>query len=800
MLLLTACCVLLGWLGSALVRSGPPAARAAAALAVALLAAAVLVPPRVEQQTLPPAALVLTTRPDAGGRIAARLREALPEGAAVTVEAVRAGETLTAAAARLALAPGSRLCDLAVLWNGPIAAFGPAPAAPFVGAAWTEVEPLAFDPAAIELSWLSKPRQGRPAAGIVTMPAVAGGSGEVRIEQGARGSDQDGLRAAAGVPFEVVPEQAGEARASVTADLEGRAILRRGGFVVAGPERVLVLDDGDAVARALAAQGLAVERTLQLPEDLRPFDGLALGRELSEPEQYALLAAIDDGLGLFAYGRGLQAVGAPLAVALPVRRLPPRPQENAPGAGDEGASPAQTAPTPKPQVQPPPVIEDPQIAPGGPVEVERKQVAMVLIVDRSGSMGQQVFGGETKMGYAKLSALQTARALSDGDLVGVVTFGNEGLGRIELPLCDVADKAKVEQGIARLAASREFTYLQSGLELAQQMLAQSRAAVRHAVVISDGEVYDSELVLRALAAEGKKRGVTLSLISIVDDSTKSEFLAMAELVSREGGGRYFPMRDAAKVPQIVSAEVVRSLDRVGRTPRGAAEPLAGGGGEPERPKPEDPKPEDPKPEENEPDPKAKDEPRPDDLAADADSLRPIQVRAVAVSPTLEPRPFVWPALYGIEPAAALATAQVLLVAGAEGLPVLAYRNHGLGRIGVFASDLGGAAGRDFVAEGVFPARIARFLGATLRAEAELPTNVLDEVEVRPPAPLPREAEAMAALCGAAPQPFEAFAPPPARTERIVRSQAPFAALLALFLLLLLAGVERLCVQLGLSSS
>ena len=43
-----------------------------------------------------------------------------------------------------------------------------------------------------------------------------------------------------------------------------------------------------------------------------------------------------------------------------------------------------------------------------PIDVDKHTIAMVLVVDRSGSMGQVLANGRTKMSYAKSSALRTA--------------------------------------------------------------------------------------------------------------------------------------------------------------------------------------------------------------------------------------------------------------------------------------------------------------------------------------------------------------------------------------------------------
>ena len=71
------------------------------------------------------------------------------------------------------------------------------------------------------------------------------------------------------------------------------------------------------------------------------------------------------------------------------------------------------------------------------------------------------------------------------------------------------------------------------------------------------------------------------------------------------------------------------------------------------------------------------------------------MRAVLDSPLLVPRPEAgYPDVLGTLPVRGREDAQVLLAAGAEGVPLLAFANRGLGKVGVWSADLLGSWGRE----------------------------------------------------------------------------------------------------------
>lgn len=771
-----------------------------AAIALALLAAVGLA---VVRSATPLArwlcwcvCVLLATGALLGPEIAWRERPAAVAAAGVGSSPKDAAIALLGAAA--AVSP--RAEALHVYWREPI----DAPPAGALGALVGVPPTLPFAPQDLVLQQLGPAERDRPLAlRLLPLPLAEPLPAELRLLR--EGQVVHRMPCALGptaVDLAYTPALAGEyqlelAIAAGPANATGRGVLR-----VAEPRAVLVLEPSGLCAEALRAQGLVVQVAATMPDDLSPFAAVVVGQPLVEQEAASLAIAARDGLGVFAVGPGFGAEGAPLRGLLPLVPLPVAAAGEA--AGGPGNAPA-TAPPPVDEPPPPPV-EPPTPTPppptdqppqgdtqgrgklsDDPIEVDKRAIAMVLVVDRSGSMGTLLRDGNTKMSYAKTSARRTAEALSAGDKVGVVTFGNKNEGRIELPLTDAADGAKVQAGLAKLRHAQEFTYLLGGLRVAVDALRPVQAGVKHIVVVSDGEFDpNEEFALRSLARGARERDrITVSIITIADAAIGPTFTRMAEGLARDGGGEFFTVDKPGTVPAFVSAEVTRSLTRVGRTPR------AGDGAQPDAP---------PSPEPTPPAPPTPPPPKPPEPTPPAPSPSPelparIAVVAVAESPLLQPAPPVaWPALGAVVANRATADASTLLAArDATGSPVLAYANRGLGRVGAFAADLFGGAGAEFRAEPAFPGRLSQWVAAVLPSQQRMaPLPLLHAVELAPIVPTPAEAKALAALGGSAPRDPVAMriAPVAPDLERVEVSRTPVFAGWLVLALVALAAAER----------
>jgi Mg-chelatase subunit ChlD len=662
---------------------------------------------------------------------------------------------------------------------------------------------LPFAPSDVRIRAISQLRVDRPALFEVEVVGLEQSLfARLSVQDGDSAGYRDDLMVGA-TPASVAftPTQAGRHEVALNIRIGDHEVSVAGSFEVAEPEEILVVDPGGVAAAALRVQGERVRESQLLPSDWSRHSRIVLGRALPESEQQALVRAVHDGTGLFVLAGAFGVEGAPLRELLPIRILPGLPDD----AGGEGATPGgnepsgeeppPVAPPVEPPADPPDEPEKPP-APGSttnrkpvakdPIEVDKHSIAMVLVVDRSGSMGTKLSNGRTKMSYAKTSALRTAQALDSGDRVGVVSFGDVERARVELPMTDATEEGSVHAGIERLAFFSEYTYLLKGMRLAHGMLANEQAAVKHVVVISDGEFNVQQSLGREaflMKSEGK---ITVSIISIIDEHTDAGFQAKAKEIADDGGGMFIATDNVESVPVIVSAEVTRALRRVGRTPR-----VDGKGNQPSAKPPEQ------TPDDKQPEPPKSEQPEPSD-SEEAKPQARLQVHAVTTSPLFEPEPNVWPSLGSAVRSEAPLESRVLLVVGDEGWPLLTYANRGLGRIGAFGAELSGASGREFREASAFPGWLSQWLRATSAAHDTVQSRDLREHgDVSPRVPVPADVRWLRRVSGG--EPLVADSLPASEAEgdstvgTTVFSQVAHAAPILLLILLLLAVGEH-CVS------
>ncbi len=196
---------------------------------------------------------------------------------------------------------------------------------------------------------------------------------------------------------------------------------------------------------------------------------------------------------------------------------------------------------------------------------QEANVALVLAVDKSGSMGrchcddpdnaqqqgQRLESGLPKVDIAKDAIVQATNALGQMDFVGVVAF--DSAARWALETQRFPGLASLEQAIAPIDANGE-TNIFAGLTAAQQSLSAVDARVKHIILLTDGwsRAGDHQLLADQLAEEG----ITLSVVAAGAGSAQD--LAM---LADAGGGAYYPAASMEDIPQIFLKETIRISGR-----------------------------------------------------------------------------------------------------------------------------------------------------------------------------------------------------------------------------------------------
>jgi uncharacterized membrane protein len=307
-----------------------------------------------------------------------------------------------------------------------------------------------------------------------------------------------------------------------------------------GEPRVLIVDTDEARARPLAdalrSAKITVEArgTVGLPrslEDLQQFDlfmlsdvsALQLGRETMELYR----RWVQDFGGGFVMLGGENSFGVGGYYRTPIEQMLPVRMEH----------------------------EDRQDTPS---------VALLIVLDRSGSMNAQV-EGQTKMALANQGAALALNVLQPKDYFGVLAV--DVRSHTIAPLQQHPSKSPVEQKILAITAGGGGIYIYTSLAEAFQLLRDNPARIKHVILFSDaadaeeknaGEIGEtgrgggSSLDLASAMVSAK---ITTSIVALGAASDKDTTF-LRQLADR-GNGRFYLTNDATSLPQIFSTETMK---------------------------------------------------------------------------------------------------------------------------------------------------------------------------------------------------------------------------------------------------
>lgn len=355
------------------------------------------------------------------------------------------------------------------------------------------------------------------------------------------------VRLRAGTNRFLVPVEAGETgfrrfRAQVLPDADTRLQnnLASAFTIVHGPPKVLIVEgepgEGANLARALESVEMDVDRQppSQTPStltDLAAYEAVILANVPAG----SLPAGAMEALPVFVrdLGKGLLMVGG----------------EEAYGAGGYLRTPLEEAL---------PVYMDVR------ARELSANLALVLVVDKSGSMGRchcddpdlnQSYTrqpvGQPKVDIAKEAIMRAAGALGGQDYMGVVAFDETASWAVDLER--LASSVALEQSIGGIQAFGQ-TNLLSGIDAAYDQIKEAEARRKHIILLTDG--WTSSGDLRALAREMAAEGITLSVVAAGGGS--AEYL---EELAAAGSGRYYPAEDILSVPDIFLKDTVQAVGK-----------------------------------------------------------------------------------------------------------------------------------------------------------------------------------------------------------------------------------------------
>jgi Ca-activated chloride channel homolog len=178
------------------------------------------------------------------------------------------------------------------------------------------------------------------------------------------------------------------------------------------------------------------------------------------------------------------------------------------------------------------------------MDAEKKKdepvVAMVLVIDRSGSMS----GLPLEM--AKAAAKATADTLANDDLLEIIVFDSQPTRIVRLT--PAKHRARIQGDLSRIQPGGG-TEIFPAVDAAYQTLSATRAKRKHVILLTDGQANSNGIkeLVQTMASES----ITLSTVGLGTGIDESLLKMMAEEV---GGGRFYKVPDPEALPKIFTRE------------------------------------------------------------------------------------------------------------------------------------------------------------------------------------------------------------------------------------------------------
>jgi uncharacterized membrane protein len=185
-------------------------------------------------------------------------------------------------------------------------------------------------------------------------------------------------------------------------------------------------------------------------------------------------------------------------------------------------------------------------------EHRKFSVAIVVALDRSGSMSMSAGGGRTKMDLANISAVQVLDLLSPFDEFGVIAV--DSLPHHIADLTPVENAAGLREKILAIESQGGGIYVYEALAYASRMLVTARAQTRHIILFADAADAEEPGEYRQLLTKAREANISVSVIGL-GTPTDSDAELLRD-VARVGGGNAYFTNDPMELPRIFAQDTM----------------------------------------------------------------------------------------------------------------------------------------------------------------------------------------------------------------------------------------------------
>ena len=169
-------------------------------------------------------------------------------------------------------------------------------------------------------------------------------------------------------------------------------------------------------------------------------------------------------------------------------------------------------------------------------EARKMSVAVVVALDRSGSMAMPAGGGREKIDLADLGTVQVLDLLSPMDEIGVFAVDTEAHEIV--PLDTVEHNAGYRGKILQIDSEGGGIYIYEALVASAKMISTAKSQTKHIILFSDAADAEQSAHYQDIVAKLREAGVTVSVVGL-GTAHDCDAAMLRDLAHRGGGDCYF---------------------------------------------------------------------------------------------------------------------------------------------------------------------------------------------------------------------------------------------------------------------
>ncbi|MHB1156423.1 MAG: VWA domain-containing protein [Phycisphaerales bacterium] len=185
---------------------------------------------------------------------------------------------------------------------------------------------------------------------------------------------------------------------------------------------------------------------------------------------------------------------------------------------------------------------------------EHRKLAMAIVValDRSGSMAASVGGGLAKIDLANRATEEVIDMMSEMDQAGVLAV--DSIAHVVADLQPVTNKAAITSRVRGIRSEGGGIFIYEALSKAMGMLSKSDLMTRHVILFADAADSEEPGDYVDLLAKAKAAGITVSVVGL-GRPTDSDAELLRDIAKR-GDGRMFFTDNPSELPRLFAQDTM----------------------------------------------------------------------------------------------------------------------------------------------------------------------------------------------------------------------------------------------------